>query len=180
LGKIKIEPAVSPNATAYDSSYPTRSTELYCNVMHNLLQDMDDQGDFWAVDGVMETGVRSAVYEWWHDTIEEVFDYADTAISDHRTPQTISISKPTKTSVTLPTITVYPEYEVRMWDHYAYCMKMMYLIYYMWKTETDPLLLKEKLQELLVAWPLHDITVELNEDMGQQFKVYPSWKSAEL
>ena len=61
----------------------------------------------------------------------------------------------------------------------ADCYKMMFMIYYMWKTEEDPLLLKEKLQELLVAWPLQDIAIDLNDETGTQLKVYPQWKNLE-
>ena len=180
MAHTKVEITTAPNSTAYDASYPTRSTELYCNQVHNVLQDLDDAGDWWISDRVPSATTQNDIETWVHDTIEDVFDYAAQAIEDHRAEDEISITKPTKTSISEPTVWLYNLYTPWMWKHYADCMRYMYLIYYMWKTENDPLLLKEKLQELLIAWPLQDTTIELNEDMGQQFKVYPSWKSAEL
>jgi len=182
MGELDIDIAVAPNATAYDADYPTRSTELYCNVMHNILQDCDDSGQWWISDDVTSTTRKALIAAWIHDNTEAVFDYAAAAIEDHRNEDPISITEPTgSTPVAIPPEIYFNEVvKAELWRMYASFQRTLYIIYYMWKTEEDPLLLKEKLQELLIAWPLHDITVELNEDMGQQFKVYPSWKNADL
>lgn len=176
----KMEITTAPNGTAYASDNPTRSTELYCNQVHNVLQDMDDAGDWYMRDDAYGPSVRDACATYVHEIVEDVYDYAASAIEDHRAEDPIGLTKPTTTTLTKPTGTYYPLLDEIKWRVYTEAFKIMFFIYYMWKTEEDPLLIKEKLRELLVAWPLLDTTIELASDLGQQFKVYPSWKNADL
>ena len=171
----------APHATAYDADYPTRSTENYSHQLHEILQDMEDAAGIWYIqdDYVNSSTDLGVLSGYVHDMIEEVFDYAEGAIDTYRATGTPVLSKPTKTTVTIQT-SLYTDWAKTLMECYASCMKVCYLVYYMWKTEEDPLLLKEKLQELLVAWPLLDTTIELQNDMGQSFKVYPSWKNCDL
>jgi hypothetical protein len=169
----------TPHATAYDEDYPTRSTENYSHALHEILQDQEDDG--WIItDHVLDFSGMSTVIGSIHDMIEDVFDYAAAAITGYRSSGDPGLTKPTKTSLTQPGLRSYYRFAEITVKTYAECMKMLYLIYYMWETEEDPLLLKEKLQQLLIAWPLLDTTIELSSELGQQFKVYPSWKNADL
>jgi len=170
----------APHATAYDSDYPTRSTENYSHALHDVLQDMEDAG-FKVADGSLLSAERTNLKNAIHDSIEGVFDYAEDAIQGWRASSDPGLTKP---SVATTTLTWY--YTNVQWINefylklHAETYRMKYLIYYMWETEVDPLLLKEKLQELLIAWPLTDLTVELNTEAGQEMKVYPSWKNVDI
>ena len=62
----------------------------------------------------------------------------------------------------------------------AECYKMMYRIYYLWETEEDPLRIKDYIRDMLLAWPLHDIEIQLNEEAGKSLRVYPVWKDADI
>lgn len=178
MGAIYLT-VTAPHATAYDEDYPTRSTENYSHALHEILQDMED--DSWIItDHVLDSTGMSTLVGSLHDMIEDVFDYADDAITGYRASGDPNLTKPTKTSLTQPGQRSYYRHNEILVKTYVECMKMMYLIYYMWETEEDPLLLKEKLQELLIAWPLLDTTIELSSELGQQFKVYPSWKNVDL
>lgn len=171
----------APHATAYDASYPTRSTENYAHALHDILQDMEDGTGIWYLhDGFPHTSVYEAVRDYIHDAIEDVFDYADTAITGWRASETPGITKPTKTSITMPPNILYMEDRLICVRVYSECIKMLYKIWYMWGTEEDPLLLKEKLQELLIAWPLTDSEIFLNEDGGQSIHIVPAWKNVDL
>lgn len=180
MATFTFEISGSPHATAYDADNPTRSTENYSNAMHNILQDMDDNGSWQFSDNIPSSGYRTAERAYCFGVAEDVFDYAEQAIENHRAEEEISITKPIVTSLVTPPEMGCTEHNVMLAKVYDQGMRMLFLIYYMWKTETDPLLLKEKLQELLIAWPLLETTVELADDLGQQFKIYPSWKNADL
>ena len=171
---------VAPHATAYDEDYPTRSTENYSHALHEVLQDMEDATNWYLSDQVPATAVRNSIIQKIHDMVEAVFDYAEDAIEGWRATQTPGLSKPTWESIDAPLINVYSKFALIEYQVWSDCIKKMYMIYYMWETEEDPLLFKEKLQELLIAWPLLDTTIELNSELGQEFKVYPSWKNADL
>lgn len=171
---------VAPHVTAYDEDYPTRSTENYSHELHEILQDMEDAGPWYLNDGVINSTQRTTFMEWIHDAIEVVFDYAEGAIDSYRSSGSPTLSKPLFNDIADPPLFAYREFNLLCWKTYQECIKTMYFIYYMWKTEEDPLLLQEKLRELLIAWPLLDTTIELNSDLGQSFKVYPSWKNADL
>jgi len=171
----------APHGTAYDEDYPTRSTENYAHSLHNILQDMEDAaGDWYLTDGYPSTAHTTAFLENLHDNIEVVFDYADSAITEHRAEESITLSKPVYDDLSWGVIGLYPVYAKAVLDNYKECMQMMYKIYYMWKTEEDPLLLKEKLQELLVAWPLTDTEITLNEEGGQTMRITPAWKNVDI
>jgi len=171
----------APHATPYDADYPTRSTENYSHALHDILQDMEDAtGEWYLSDGVTSSAELNLFMERVHDNIETVFNYAEGAIDTYRATGTATLTAPAWDDLLLPYYRFYPEVHMLGLNNYNECMKMMYFIYYMWKTEEDPLLLKEKLQELLIAWPLLDTTIELSSELGQQFKVYPSWKNADL
>lgn len=172
---------VAPHATAYDEDYPTRSTENYSHALHEILQDMEDATGAWYFDDNTPSASEFTTFRAWvHDEIEDVFDYAEGAIDTYRSSGTPTLAKPTATDVPAFVSQAYEgilEAGLRLTIE---IYKVKYFIYYMWKTEEDPLLLKEKLQELLIAWPLLDTTIELSSELGQQFKVYPSWKNADL
>ena len=170
----------APHETAFDEDYPTRSTENYSHALHEILQDMEDAGPWYIWDNYLATAQRTAFNTFVHDAIEDVFDYAEDAISSYRSTGDPTLSKPTLTSIGNQPAFVMDCFNNEATKIYTSCMKMLYFIYYMWETEEDPLLLKEKLQELLIAWPLLDTTIELNSELGQSFKVYPSWKNADL
>lgn len=182
MGATNLVIDVNPNATAYDEDYPTRSTELLNHQLHEMLVDMNDAtGDWRLEDGLVNSSTtRQAYLEWIHDLIEDVFDYAEGAIDTYRTSGTPTLSHPAYTDLPLPHLTGYPHRIQEQYKLYQEGMKIMYFIYYMWKTETDPLLLKEKLQELLIAWPLMDTTIDLQTESGQTIRMYPSWKNVDL
>jgi len=172
----------APHATAYDEDYPTRSTENYAHSLHDILQDMEDAAGTWYL---TDQNIAAADMQWYeqyilHANIKTVFEYAEGAIDTYRSTGTPTLVEPAWDDLAGHTTGKYPEMNRLQWENYRDCMKMMYFIYYMWKTEEDPLLLKEKLQELLVAWPLLDTTIELNTETGQSLKFYPSWKNVDL
>lgn len=171
---------VAPNATAYDEDYPTRSTELYNHTLHELLVDMDDGGSWYLNDKCPSSSEWASYRETACAVIEDVFDYADLAITTHRTPGTPALSKPAHSSLPGPIVFIYDIFNEAYTKLYTEAYKFMWFIYYMWMTEEDPLLLKEKLQELLIAWPLMDTTIDLQTESGQTIRMYPSWKSVDL
>lgn len=180
MSSITFTISASPHGTAYDVDHPTRSTENYSHAMQSLLEDLSDASPWKIADGIPSSGFKSNERAYLFGVAEDVFDYAEQAINDHRAEETISITKPIVTSIATPPEMYDSAANANLTNAYNSGMKMLWLIYYMWKTEEDPLLLKEKLQELLIAWPLQETTIELADDLGQQFKIYPSWKNADL
>lgn len=171
---------ILPHATPYDEAYPTRSMENYSHALHEILQDMEDAGGSWYLtDGNVSSTTQALHTGWIHDMIEDVFDYAASAIEQHRLGFPPGLAKPTKTLVRTPGECVYPLIQAKHYDCYIACMQMCYKIYYMWETEEDPLLLKEKLTELLISWPLTDTEIFLNEEAGQSLRVIPAWKNVD-
>lgn len=171
----------APHATAYDEDYPTRSNENYAHSLHNILQDMEDASGTWYLyDNVPTAAQITGVTGYIHGMIEDVFDYAAGAIDTYRDTGTPTLTEPLVDSLDAPIAYADENLQKILWQTYQQGMKIMYFIYYLWKTEDDPLLLKEKLQELLVAWPLLDTTIELNTETGQSLKFYPSWKNVDL
>lgn len=170
----------APHATAYDAAFPTRSTENYAHGLHEILQDMEDAGPWYLTDLTVSTTVRDNVLKNITDNCGVVFDYAAEAIEEHRADTPITILKPLWNDLSVPVSPIYKKtYELQI-KNYIDCMQMMFKIYYMWKTEEDPLLLKEKLQELLLAWPLTDTEIILNEEGGQSLHVVPAWKNVDV
>jgi hypothetical protein len=139
----------------------------------------DASGNWYLTDGIPSSTDSTWLQVWIRDQIKVVFDYAESAIDTYRSTGTPTLAEPTSTELSPPS-TIYQQFQTIQFRTMLECYKTMYFIYYMWKTEEDPLLLKEKLQELLIAWPLLDTTIELSSELGQQFKVYPSWKNADL
>lgn len=180
MGYVDLSVSVAPHATAYDEDYPTRNTEQYSNVLHNILQDMDDQGNWWLDDGVPSAGYIATPAERIHDMIEDVFDYAALGIANYRATGNPNLSKPTYTSVGRPGVVVYPDVRQAEWRVYCECLKMMYRIYYLWETEEDPLRIKDYIRDMLIAWPLQDVEIQLNEEAGKSLRVYPVWKDADI
>jgi len=171
----------APHATAYDSDWPTRSTENYSHTLHDILQDMEDEGTWYLTDETPATSDINTICTYIHDVINDVFDYCEGAIDTYRSTGTPTLSEPTVTSpIAKPGFRLYPQINSRLLQLYAEGMKICYFVYYMWKTEEDPLLLKEKLQELLVAWPLTDTQITLNEEGGQTLRVTPAWKNVDI
>ena len=172
----------APHATAYDPDYPTRSTENYSHAMHELLEELENTGDSWYIQNDLpKANYMDTFAGYYHDAIEAVYDYAEGAIDTYRSSGTPTLTKPTAISpITKPSTAYYPSLIEKGFAVYTECLKVCYFIYYMWKTEEDPLLFKEKLRELLLAWPLTDLTVELNTEAGQEMKIYPSWKNVDL
>lgn len=182
MGYAALTIDVNPNAAGYDEDYPTRSTELLNHQLHEMLVDMDDAtGSWYLTDDVLTAGQWQTLENWIVTTLDTVFDYAAQAIEDHRSEVSISITIPTVSSLTVPTYaTYYREVSNFCMRFLGECYKMMFVIYYMWKTEEDPLLIKEKLQQLLIAWPLMDTTIDLQTESGQTIRMYPSWKNVDL
>jgi hypothetical protein len=182
MGYTTLTLDVTPNATAYDANYPTRSTELLNHQLHEMIEDMDLAAGVWYLSDNSFTSsewitLRNSLY----NNIKEVFDYADLAITNYRATGSPGLSLPLAADIALPSYTnVYPHFQPALLRHYHDCMAMKFKIYYMWMTEEDPLLLKEKLQELLIAWPLMDTTIDLQTESGQTIRMYPSWKNVDL
>lgn len=169
-----------PHATPYDSEHPTRSTENYSHALHDILQDMEDAGPWYIFDGVpvsqQITNMKAQVFIM----LEAVFDYAAGAIETYRETGTATLAKPSYVNLTPLDLIYTPAFGAINAKLYVECASMMWKVYYMWKTEEDPLLLKEKLQELLVAWPLTDTEIILSEEGGQTLKIVPAWKNVDI
>jgi len=170
----------APHATSYDADYPTRSVENYAHALHDILQDMEDAGPWYLGDEIPSTAENLTIRTRMWDMVKAVFDYADTAITGWRASETPGLTEPTATLLEKPVTVKYVLTGQIQWQLWADCMKMLYKIYYMWATEEDPLLLKEKLQELLLAWPLTDMEISLNDTMGQSLRVVPAWKNVDI
>lgn len=168
----------APTLSAYDPDNPTQATEELNIQLHNILQDMEDAG-FYIAENRMDTtalqGARSAM----RDMTKNVFDYAKSAIHNYRDTGDPNLSEPVYTGVTAPVYTQYHAAAIAQWQHYATCIKIMYMIYYLWETEDDPLLLKEYIRSMLLAWPLQDIQINLADDSGSQLKIFPAWRHIE-
>lgn len=179
MGAFTISVA-APHATAYDSNNPTRSTENLNHELHEVLQDMEDNS-FIVTDNCPTSTVRSNWLDYMYNNIEEVWDYANDAITNYRTSGSPALAKPTKTKIGAPNQFInYPWLYKIASDLYIRATQTLFFIYYMWESEEDPLLLKEKLQELLIAWPLMDTTIDLQTESGQTIRMYPSWKNVDL
>jgi hypothetical protein len=170
----------APHATAYDSSYPTRSTENYAHGLHEILQDMEDVGPWYVQDGVPGTSHWNVLKTKIYDMIDSVFELASDAITAYRTTGDPALPTKAEALVSTPYRSVYPKHNAIQMQVWVECQKMIHKIYYLWETEDDPLLLKEKLQELLISWPLTDTEVILNEEGGQSLHVVPAWKNVDI
>lgn len=169
-----------PHATAYDEAYPTRSTENYAHALHIILEDMKDAG--WSIDdGEWSNSHANTFAALMRTNIKTVFDYAKQAITNHRASTPTGLSEPVYSDVYWSSATqTYKFFKKALYNNAHECIAMMYKIYYMWETEEDPLLIKEKLQELLIAWPLTDTEIILNEEGGSKIRVVPAWKDVDI
>ena len=123
----------APHATAYDEDYPTRSTENYAHSLHNILQDMEDATGGWYLhDGYPSAAHITAIEAWIRDAVKVVFDYAESAIEEHRAEQTITLSEPSTTEFDPPPNYLYPVFQEIELKLETECYKTMYLIYYLW------------------------------------------------
>ena len=129
MGTFNLTLNTTPHATAYDIANPTRSTELYCNAVHGILEDMDDQAYWYLSDGVLKTPYDANMKNYLFGLQEDVFDYAAQAIEDHRAEDPISITKPTATSLTAPVQTYREEANNIAIRAYDSAMKMLFLIF---------------------------------------------------
>jgi len=163
----------APTGTTYDSENPTQGTEELNMTLHAILQDMEDAG-FLLNDGTIEAGHWTTLENWIVSQLDIVFDYAAQAIEDHRNEDPISITIPTASKLAAHTYNAYyPSVNAFSMNFLTDCYKMLFMIYYMWKTETDPLRLKDYIRDMLLAWPLQDITLDLSDDGGNQIRVHP-------
>ena len=171
---------VAPTLSEYDPDNPTQATEELNLALHNILQDMEDAtGTWYLTDGVPTAADAAFFFGYVHDVIEDVFDYAKGAIETYRSTGTPTLAKPTKTTISNFSVIWYPLWSAEAFKVYAEGLKMCYLIYYMWKTETDPLRVKDYIRDMLLAWPLQDIAIDLNDETGTSLKIYPQWKNLE-
>jgi hypothetical protein len=168
-----------PTLSAYDPDNPTQATEELNLQLHNILQDMEDAG--WRItDDLLLSGSWTVLEQWIVNCLDTVYDYAAQAIADYRNGDPISITIPTVSSLAVGGLTAYyPEVNAFQMRFLGECYKMMFVIYYLWKTEDDPLRIKDYIRDMLLAWPLNDITIDLGSESGSSMRLYPSWKGIE-
>lgn len=175
MGYIDLAIDPSPSGTGYDDSLPTRNNELLAAQIHNTIQDMGDSGFWYLYDGVNnatdKTEIKTNIRTW----VKAVFDYALSAIQQFRASGTVTLVEPTASDFGNP----WHDFELpaaqMQWDLWKECMKMKYLIYYLWQSEEDPLRVKDYIRDMLIAWPLLDTTISLKDEGGSELKIYPSW-----
>lgn len=165
--------------TSYDEDYPTRSTENLNWNLHSMLMDMQDAGPWWLNDNNPDTTDCNTIRQAIYDNIKVVFDYAALAITTYRATGTPAIAEPAVGALGRPVLRVYEAAQGVQWQIQALCFQKMYMIYYLWKTEDDPLLIKEYMRDLLNSWPLMDTTIQLSDETGQSFRVFPAWNNIE-
>ena len=170
----------APTLSAYDPDNPTQATEELNLALHNILQDMDDaSGTWYLTDNAPSNAESVAIRTSVNACYEVVFNYAESAIASFRVPETIVLAKPAYNDLpAIPSGAYFPILQLMHRVH-AQCLKGMWFIYYMWKTEEDPLRIKDYIRDMLMAWPLQDIAIDLNDETGTQLKVYPQWKNLE-
>lgn len=171
---LAIDP--SPSGEGYDDSLPTQNNELLAAQIHNTLEDMDDSGTWYISNDDLSTNDKNAIASALYDNMEVVFNYAKTAITNFRATGSPGIAKPVAYSVlTRPLYSWNKTAQKIQWENYNTCLRMMWAIWYMWGTETDPLRIKDYIRDMLVAWPLMDTTISLKDEGGSELKIYPSW-----
>lgn len=169
----------APTLSAYDPDNPTQATEELNLQLHNILQDMEDNG-FYVNDGRLSTTLMNFHQASIRNCVKVVFDYAASAIEDFRAEDPIGLAEPSTTEFANFTYAEYYPFLSNFQNKvFLECYKMMYLIYYMWKTETDPLRIKDYIRDMLLAWPLQDISIDLKDEGGSQLRVYPTWSELE-
>jgi hypothetical protein len=170
----------APHATAYDEEFPTRSNENYSHALHEILQGMEDAGPWYIFSEYTSGDDATQIRSWIRSTIQVVFNYAKSAIVNYRAGNPPGLAEPAYTMLPSMTFRGRKEFD-RAWLRLeAECMKMMYKIYYLWETEEDPLRIKDYIRDMLIAWPLQDVEISLQEEGGQKLRVYPVWKDIDI
>jgi hypothetical protein len=169
----------APTGTTYDPENPTQGTEELNMTLHAILQDMEDAGLWYLHDDYVGATPQTNATQRIHDMIEDAFDYVEGAIDTYRENGTPTLAKPTATTIVAPYQWFQEHLNKAQWECYTQCMKVCYFAYYMWKTETDPLRVKDYIRDMLLAWPLQDVTIDLADDGGSQIKLYPQWNNIE-
>lgn len=167
----------APTGTTYDSENPTQGTEELNMTLHAILQDMEDAGAWLLTDERPDATQRTAFLSDVFSMVDEVFDYAEGAISTYRDTGTATLAAPTSSTINPPGTNVYPELTKQAYQVWVSCTKIVFLIYYMWKTETDPLRVKDFIRDMLLAWPLQDVAINLKDEGGSELKVFPAWNN---
>jgi len=169
----------APTLSAYDPDNPTQATEELNLQLHNVLQDMEDSG--WKLDddklvGGAWTTIESNIFT----ALKVVHDYAALAITNYRDHGTPDIAVPTTASLSALNYNgdyaFVAKFQLTLWKQ---CYSMLLAIYYLWQTEEDPLRIKDYIRDMLMAWPLQDIAIDLNDETGTSLKIYPQWKNLE-
>lgn len=166
-----------PDATAYDASYPSRSTELFSAESHQILASMS-ANTFNVEDGLPNTAELATVIGNVNQMIQDVFDYAALGITNFRDHESPDLPLPS-TVVTSPIEVNYKEIQKFLIGHYRACVKVAYFIYYLWETENDPLRIGDYMREALLNWPIQESAISLNDETGLALKVFPAWNQIE-
>lgn len=168
----------APTLSAYDPDNPTQATEELNLQLHNILQDMETAGWYledMRIDDTDLTNWKSVSF----GMMQDVFSYAADAIASFRSTGDPDLAAPLAGDISNWTAWASSPLVGRALDLWISCMKIKHLIYYMWETEEDPLRVKDYIRDLLISWPLTDLTVELKDEGGSELKIYPSWKNLE-
>lgn len=168
----------APTLSAYDPDNPTQATEELNLQLHNILQDMED-GSWYLSDEVYTAAEGTYFRQYAHYVCQTVFNYAKSAIVAYRSETPIPLTEPTYNSFSPPSGMVCKFLQQKAFDMFTQGMKMLYFIYYMWKTEEDPVRIKDYIRDMLLAWPLQDISIDLKDEGGSQLRVYPTWNELE-
>ena len=178
MAKFLYSQLTPPDATAYDASYPTRSTELYSNECHQILATMSSNG-FLFDDGIPEGADRDNILANIRDMVSDVTVYATAAITNFRDHGSPDLLPPDENTITLPLISYYREPQQLLLSLYAKSISVCWTLYYLWCTEEDPLRIKDYIRDMLLAYPLNDLTIALNEEGGSSIRIFPSWNEIE-
>lgn len=168
----------APTLSAYDPDNPTQATEELNIQLHNIIQDMEDAG-FYLSDNVPSTADRTTILGYMRGNIQAVYTYAKNAISSFRSTGDPDISAPTTGLLTAPTLVQHFIFQREQLEIYLQCWKALWVIYYLWDSEEDPLRIKDYIRDMLLAWPLQDIQINLADDSGSQMKIFPAWRGLE-
>jgi hypothetical protein len=167
MAKFQFDLALAPSLSAYDSDNPTQATEELSIALHNYLAALDT-ANYQVCDGIPDYSVTGAVLENIRGNTEAVFTYAKTAIEGWRESETPGIETPDSNDLYTPTTTGYAWLDAIQISHYNFCYKVLFTIW-----------IKDYIRDMLLAWPLQDISIDLAEDSGSQLRIYPTWKNLE-
>jgi hypothetical protein len=175
MGYIDLAIDPEPSGVGYDDAYPTENNERLAAQIHNTLEDMADSGYWYLTDKVPSVTQFTGLMVVVRAVIKNVFDYADSAITQYRATGSVTLSEPAASDFGYPLGYADESMEREIIRTYVQGLKIKYAIYYMWQTETDPLRIKDYIRDMLVAWPLLDTTISLKDEGGSELKIYPSW-----